>query len=182
MQCQSTWWKLVVDLRAHRLNFVLLVNETEFEKKLPHNVANLRACQTSFCSKPQPRYMSNPAMFRSYLHERYIPFYQCLPGCKRTTTIKEKKLKKRSGAEYKVKVTSDTACSPYESQRPRVIGNLSTRTNASNNVTASHQCSSNIEQAHDKGKGSQRVPVESGSCLTYIHLGRVPQHPSLPST
>jgi hypothetical protein len=92
------------------------VNETEFKAKLPNNPENLRNCSTSsFCSKPQPRHKLNPSpeLTGIVAGQRYVLFYQCLPGCGATTKYVNKKSDRISGAEENILIKTDKGCWSY---------------------------------------------------------------------
>ena len=96
-----------------------LVNETEFKAKLPNNPENLRKCSpSSFCSKAQPRHrLSWPSDVNAiFQDQRYVLYYQCLPGCINTTKYENMQITKLSGAVKYIWMKNDTDCWPYRKQ------------------------------------------------------------------
>ena len=94
------------------------VNEIEFKAKLPNNPENLRNCRpSSFCGKPQPRHVLNPnpnglAIVQG---QRFVLFYQCLPGCIATTMYENMKTVRNCDASVpgtgeNISIKTDTGC------------------------------------------------------------------------
>ena len=135
-----------------------LVNETEFKAKLPNNPENLRSCSpSSFCSKAQPRHrLSWPSRVNEiFLDQRYVLYYQCLPGCINTTKYKNMKTMKMSGAAKYIWMKNDTNCWPYRKQstvKPNLASAVKTSGASVSNLNTTHPSSSKIKETQDSGK------------------------------
>ncbi|XP_046841536.1 uncharacterized protein LOC124435573 [Xenia sp. Carnegie-2017] len=63
------------------------INETEFTTKVKYNPPNVRTCN-DYCKHPQPRFHLHSEYTKVVLDYLFIPFTQCLPGCKATKNTK----------------------------------------------------------------------------------------------
>ncbi|XP_046841521.1 uncharacterized protein LOC124435562 [Xenia sp. Carnegie-2017] len=66
------------------------INETEFTTKVKYNPPNVRTCN-DYCKHPQPRFHLHSEYTKVLLEYIFIPFTQCLPGCKATKKKKQKR-------------------------------------------------------------------------------------------
>ncbi|XP_046839447.1 uncharacterized protein LOC124433698 [Xenia sp. Carnegie-2017] len=96
----SCYWKNTLTASNFNLHKTLSsneINETEFTTKVKYNPPNVRTCN-DYCKHPQPRFHLHSEYTMVFLPYLFIPFTQCLPGCKATETMKIVKTKILDGS------------------------------------------------------------------------------------
>ncbi|XP_046841528.1 uncharacterized protein LOC124435567 isoform X2 [Xenia sp. Carnegie-2017] len=88
------WETTALNFNLHKSLSSNEINETEFTTKVNYNPPNVRTCN-DYCKHPQPRFHLHSEYTKVLLNYLFIPFTQCLPGCKatkNTTNIKTQTL------------------------------------------------------------------------------------------
>ncbi|XP_046841530.1 uncharacterized protein LOC124435569 isoform X1 [Xenia sp. Carnegie-2017] len=86
----SCYWEMtltVLNFNLHKNLPSNEINETEFTTKVKYNPPNVRTCN-DYCKHPQPRFHLHSEYIKVLLRYLFIPFTQCLPGCKATEKMK----------------------------------------------------------------------------------------------
>ncbi|XP_046841139.1 uncharacterized protein LOC124435243 [Xenia sp. Carnegie-2017] len=114
------------------------INETEFTTKVKYNPPNVRTCN-DYCKHPQPRFHLHSEYRKVVLNYLFIPFTQCLPGCKATKNTTNIKTQTLDGSTLFEVINEHKSCNlwnkkvhkslPYRSRRsdpesrPQVLNN-----------------------------------------------------------
>ncbi|XP_046841501.1 uncharacterized protein LOC124435554 isoform X2 [Xenia sp. Carnegie-2017] len=88
------------------------INETEFKSKVKYNPPNVRGCN-DYCKNQQPRFNVHSEPMAVNIHQLFIPFKQCLPGCKATENILNVSTKLKNGFYKHLKIIKHTSCNPW---------------------------------------------------------------------
>ncbi|XP_046841504.1 uncharacterized protein LOC124435555 isoform X2 [Xenia sp. Carnegie-2017] len=86
------------------------INETEFITKVKYNPPNVRTCN-DYCKHLQPRFHLHSEYTKVALDYLFIPFTQCLPGCKATEKMKNVKTETLDGSFPFEVIKEHTSCS-----------------------------------------------------------------------
>ncbi|XP_046841146.1 uncharacterized protein LOC124435251 [Xenia sp. Carnegie-2017] len=85
------------------------INETEFTTKVKYNPPNVRTCN-DYCKNPQPRFHLHSERTKAVLNYLFIPFTQCLPGCKATKNPENIKTQTLDGSTLYELVRNHSSC------------------------------------------------------------------------
>ncbi|XP_046839442.1 uncharacterized protein LOC124433694 isoform X3 [Xenia sp. Carnegie-2017] len=88
------------------------INETEFKSKVKYNPPNVRGCN-DYCKNQQPRFNVHSEPMAVNIDQLFIPFKQCLPGCKATENIRNVSTKLKNGFYKHLKIIRHTSCNRW---------------------------------------------------------------------
>ncbi|XP_046841515.1 uncharacterized protein LOC124435558 isoform X4 [Xenia sp. Carnegie-2017] len=96
----SCYWKktlTALNFSLHKSLSSNEINETEFTTKVKYNPPNVRTCN-NYCKHRQPRFNLHSEYTKVDLNDLFIPFTQCLPGCKENEKMKSVERKFHDGS------------------------------------------------------------------------------------
>ncbi|XP_046841509.1 uncharacterized protein LOC124435557 isoform X3 [Xenia sp. Carnegie-2017] len=91
------------------------INETEFTTKVKYNPPNVRTCN-DYCKHLQPRFHLHSEYTKVALDYLFIPFTQCLPGCKATKNTKNIKTQTLDGSTLYELVRNHSSCNFWDTK------------------------------------------------------------------